>query len=89
MSRQTTGPFQSQSPNSVAEHKNAAMIECVYVHLQIYLLLVGEVSDKKSDVEGWDRNHGFGESGLLLKHGFLDADHRRTDLSLSNMSLEI
>lgn len=45
MSRQTTGPFQPQSPNSVAEHKNAAMIECVYVHLQIYLLLVGEVSD--------------------------------------------
>lgn len=39
---------------------------------QIYLLLIGQMSDQQRDVKSWDRDHGFGESRLLLKDAFLN-----------------
>lgn len=61
-------------------HAHVLSCACVFVHLQINLLLTGEVGDQEGDVETRHWNHGFGQSGLLLKHRLLDLDDGGTDL---------
>lgn len=39
-------------------------------------------------METRDRDHGFGQSGLLLMHRLLDLDYGRTDLSLDERSVD-